>query len=255
MNFFIGCAIWAYKGWVGEFYPPKARATDFLHLYSRRLTTVEGNTTFYATPNPETVTRWSNQTPPEFEFCLKLPREITHNGLLQPHITHALNFLENMLPLGKNLGPMFAQLPPSYSPQSLDDLTNFLQSWPKNTAPLALEVRHPDWFREPHAHNLTALLETLNIARVLLDTRPIYSGKEDPQLHSARRKPNYPTISNYSSIYLDSVYFPSHPISQSAIYGRVDKLYPTMLTTGKANLLLCPLSHRRAIAPHCTSLL
>ena len=210
MNFFIGCAIWAYKGWVGEFYPPKTRATDFLHLYSRRLTTVEGNTTFYATPNPETVTRWANQTPPEFEFCLKLPREITHNGLLQSHIPHALNFLENMLPLGKHLGPMFAQLPPSYSPQSLDDLTNFLQSWPKTTPHLALEVRHPDWFREPHAHNLTALLETLNIARVLLDTRPIYSGKEDPQLHSARRKPQLP-LQFQTTAPFTLIRFISHP--------------------------------------------
>ncbi len=192
MNFLIGCAIWAYKGWVGEFYPPKTRATDFLHLYSRRFTTVEGNTTFYATPNSETVTRWANQTPPGFEFCLKLPREITHNGLLQPHIPHALNFLEKMRPLGKHLGLMFAQLPPSYSPQLLADLTTFLQAWPTTITPLALEVRHADWFREPHASNLTALLEKLNIARVLLDTRPIYSGEDDPQLHSERRKPKLP---------------------------------------------------------------
>ncbi len=58
MNFFIGCAVWAYKGWVGELYPQGTRTADFLHLYSRRFTTVEGNTTFYAVPNQETVTRW-----------------------------------------------------------------------------------------------------------------------------------------------------------------------------------------------------
>ena len=53
MNFFIGCAVWAYKGWVGELYPQGTRTADFLNLYSRRFTTVEGNTTFYAVPNQE----------------------------------------------------------------------------------------------------------------------------------------------------------------------------------------------------------
>ncbi|MEA5549463.1 DUF72 domain-containing protein [Anabaena cylindrica UHCC 0172] len=192
MNFFIGCAVWAYKGWVGELYPPGTRSTEFLHLYSRRFTTVEGNTTFYAVPNSETVTRWATETPPGFEFCLKLPREITHQGLLRSHIPEALTFLEQMRPLGKHLGPIFAQLPPSYSPALLDDLTAFLAAWPRTDIPLALEVRHRDWFQEPHAGNLTALLEQLGVGRVLLDTRPIYTGDDDPQLTSERRKPQLP---------------------------------------------------------------
>jgi uncharacterized protein YecE (DUF72 family) len=192
VNFLIGCAVWAYKGWVGELYPQSTRATDFLHLYSRRFTTVEGNTTFYAIPNQETVSRWARETPPGFEFCLKLPRDITHQGLLQPYIPAALKFLEGMRPLGKRLGPIFAQLPPSYAPTLLKDLTTFLEAWPSLDVPLALEVRHQDWFREPHRSNLTTLLETLGVGRVLLDSRPIYSGDDDPQLHSERRKPKLP---------------------------------------------------------------
>jgi uncharacterized protein YecE (DUF72 family) len=46
-RFYIGCAVWAYKDWVGELFPPGSKSADFLSLYSRRLTTVEGNTTFY----------------------------------------------------------------------------------------------------------------------------------------------------------------------------------------------------------------
>lgn len=48
MNFRLGCAVWSYKGWVGDFYPQRSRPTKFLHLYSQRLTAVEGNTTFYS---------------------------------------------------------------------------------------------------------------------------------------------------------------------------------------------------------------
>ncbi|BAY17120.1 hypothetical protein NIES21_29540 [Anabaenopsis circularis NIES-21] len=211
MNFFIGCAVWSYKGWMGEFYPPGTRATDFLSLYSRRLTTVEGNTTFYAVPNQETISRWVAQTPPGFEFCLKLPRDITHTGLLQPNIPAALKFLAGMQPLGKRLGPMFVQLPPSYSPTLIDDLTNFLVAWPWETAPLALEVRHFDWFKEPYSSQLTALLENLGVGRVLLDSRPIYNGEDDPQLHSERRKPKLPVQFSVTAPF-SLIRFISHPI-------------------------------------------
>ncbi|AFZ26821.1 hypothetical protein Cylst_4760 [Cylindrospermum stagnale PCC 7417] len=210
MNFFIGCAVWAYKGWVGEIYPQGTRTTDFLRVYSRRFTTVEGNTTFYAVPNQETVSRWASVTPPGFEFCLKLPRDITHQGLLQPYIPDALKFLEGMRPLGKHLGPMFAQLPPSYPPTLLDDLTAFLSAWPRTDAPLALEVRHRDWFREPHASNLTALLEKLGVGRVLLDSRPVYTGDDDPQLESERRKPKVPVQFSVTAPFT-LIRFISHP--------------------------------------------
>ncbi|MGE5660474.1 MAG: DUF72 domain-containing protein [Actinomycetota bacterium] len=193
MNFLIGCAVWAYKGWVGEFYPPKTRPADFLNLYSRRFTAVEGNTTFYAVPNAETVTRWAMETPPGFEFCLKLPRDLTHNGLLQPAISDALKFLEQMQPLGKRLGPIFAQLPPSYEPELLDDLVAFLEAWPRTEVPLALEVRHRNWFKEPHASNLTTILEQLGVGRVLLDSRPVYIAGKSQSLQ-AEKKPNLPVV-------------------------------------------------------------
>lgn len=210
MNFFIGCAVWAYKGWVGELYPSGTRAVDFLQLYSHRFTTVEGNTTFYAVPNKETVTRWYSETPPDFEFCLKLPRDITHKGLLQPRIPEALKFLEGMQLLGKRLGPMFAQLPPSYAPTLIGDLTAFLEAWHQTGARLALEVRHIDWFTEPYATQLTALLERLEIGRVLLDTRPIYTGDDDPQIQSQRRKPKVPVLFNITAPF-SLIRFISHP--------------------------------------------
>ncbi|MGJ5673411.1 MAG: DUF72 domain-containing protein [Nostochopsis sp.] len=210
MSFFIGCAVWAYKGWVGELFPPGTRPADFLHLYSRRFTIVEGNTTFYAIPNQETVARWATDTPPGFEFCLKLPRDITHNQQLQPYISDAGKFIERMRPLGKRLGPIFAQLPPSYAPTLIDDLTAFLSAWPHTEIPLALEVRHRDWFKEPHASNLTALLEKLGVGRVLLDTRPIYAGDDDPQLQSERRKPKLPVQFSITAPF-SLIRFISHP--------------------------------------------
>lgn len=208
--FRLGCAVWSYKGWVGDFYPAGSRASEFLRLYGRRLTTVEGNTTFYATPDPETVARWAADTLPGFEFCLKLPKELTHQGLLEPSIAGALSFLAQMRGLGDRLGPIFAQLPPRYGPEFLEDLTAFLGAWSQENAELALEVRHPDWFMEPYASQLNSLLEKLGIGRVLLDSRPIYDTPEDVQILSERRKPQLPLQLSVTAPF-SLIRFISHP--------------------------------------------
>lgn len=169
---------------------------------------MEGNTTFYSVPNAETVARWAKDAPPGFEFCLKLPKSVTHNGLLAPSLPGAIAFLNHMQGLGDRLGPMFAQLPPSYGPANLTDLSNFLQGW--TGAELALEVRHPDWFKEPHNSRLNALLEDLGMGRVILDTRPIYECEDDPQLHSERKKPSVP-VQPVVTAPFSLIRFISHP--------------------------------------------
>lgn len=190
MTFRLGCAIWAYKQWVGDLFPPKSKASDFLNLYSRRFTCVEGNTTFYSIPDRATVDRWKSETPTGFKFCPKLPKTLTHTGKLAPSLPGALQFLELMQRLDDRLGVVFAQLPPSYSPANLKDLEAFLRGW--TGAKLALEVRHAQWFREPYRTQLNELLKELSIGRVLLDTRPIYECEDDPQLQSERKKPQVP---------------------------------------------------------------
>ncbi|MGC1307427.1 MAG: DUF72 domain-containing protein [Phormidesmis sp.] len=196
LNFRMGCAVWAFKDWVGSFYPAKSQAANFLRLYGERMLTVEGNTTFYSVPAPEMIQRWAAHTPDEFRFCLKLPRSVTHEGPLMAHLPAALSFLTLVQGLGDRLGPVMAQLPPSYSPAAIDDLTKFLTAWPREAAPIAVEVRHLDWYKEGPAAELTARLKRLGVGRVLLDTRAMYAweaeGDADPQLRSNRRKPKVP---------------------------------------------------------------
>jgi uncharacterized protein YecE (DUF72 family) len=112
--------------------------------------------------------------------------------------------------LGDRLGPIFAQLPPQYSPALLDDLVVFLRAWPRGNTPLAVEVRHPNWFREPHASTLTDVLKHLGVGRVLLDTRPIYDGPDDPQIGTERRKPKLPLQPGVTAS-VSLIRFISHP--------------------------------------------
>lgn len=208
MTFRLGCAIWAYKQWVGDLFPPKSKASDFLNLYSRRFTCVEGNTTFYSIPDRATVDRWKSETPDGFKFCPKLPKTLTHTGKLAPSVPGALQFLELMQRLDDRLDILFAQLPPSYSPANFKDLEAFLRGW--TGANLALEVRHAQWFREPYRTQLNELLKELNIGRVILDTRPIYECEDDPQLQSERKKPQVPLQPDITASF-SLIRYISHP--------------------------------------------
>lgn len=182
MTISIGCAVWSYPGWVGEIFPPKTPAREFLRMYSNYFPAVEGNTTFYAIPDRATIDRWIAQTPAGFKFCLKFPRAITHSGLLAPQIVPALAFVAQMQALGDRLGVMFIQLPPHYAPDAtrFADLTVFLTALAGQGSSLAVEVRQLDWFKSPHQEQLTELLTHLGVGRVILDSRPIYEA--DPEL-------------------------------------------------------------------------
>lgn len=174
-NFFhLGCAVWAYKGWVGDLYPAGTSSSKFLSLYSRSFAAVECNSTFYAVPNQSVLNAWCDRTPPEFRFCPKFPRDLTHQGLLTPQIPAAQKFLTQMQELGDRLGCPFIQLPPHYGSNHFADLQEFLIGLRNTSTPLALEVRHRSWFQPPHEEKLNQLLQAHNISRVILDSRPIY---------------------------------------------------------------------------------
>ena len=201
-RFHLGCAIWGYKDWVGELFPPGSTQSDFLSLYSRRLTTVEGNTTFYATPAEQVVRRWAAETPETFRFCFKLPRDVSHEGRLAAQVETTRAFVDRMAPLGERLGPFFLQLPPGYRADKLDDLEQWLKNWPGGYQ-IAVEVRHLDWYKEPGESALTALLERYHAGRVLMDVRPLSAGPlPGPEENLQRARDNKPDV-------------PLHPIVSS----------------------------------------
>jgi uncharacterized protein YecE (DUF72 family) len=230
----IGCAIWSFPGWVGEVYPPKTPAKDFLRVYSHHFPAVEGNTTFYATPDRVTIDRWIAQTPTGFKFYLKFPRAITHNGLLEPYILPAQAFVTQMQELGDKLGVMFIQLPPNYAPsERFADLTIFLTALSKQDVSnsllsvlthrlgkppsrcvktvIALEVRHLDWFKSPHRERLNELLTKLGIGRVILDSRPIYEAAKSGEAVIACKKPQVPIDLTLTAPFT-LIRYVSHPV-------------------------------------------
>ncbi len=189
--------MWGLKTWVGSFFPKGTKQKDFLATYSRRLNTVEGNTTFYALPDVATLERWRDETPPGFKFCLKVPQEISHRKRLRQIEGDLAAFVDRLGRLGERCGPSFLQLPPTFGSQQFALLDAFVQQWPREFR-LAIEPRHADYFGQGvAAARFSELLQRHNIALCEFDTRGLRSSSatdttDTAEAQAAReRKPDF----------------------------------------------------------------
>lgn len=190
--YFIGCPSWSENAWREYLYPADASAAQMLGLYSQVFNAVEGNTTFYARPSPATVARWAATMPAHFRFTAKFPRDISHGGDLRDHLEPAFDFIRLMAPLGARVSPYWLQLPASYGPGRLEELSQFLQ---QVGVSVAVEVRHPTFFAKGEEERaLNRLLAELGVERVCLDPRALFScTSSDPAIvHAQSKKPNVP---------------------------------------------------------------
>ncbi|EIJ43648.1 hypothetical protein BegalDRAFT_2813 [Beggiatoa alba B18LD] len=166
---YVGCPVWAHKAWVGTLYPAYAKEKDFLSYYAQQFNTIELNSTHYHIPDSATTQRWKQSVPTHFRFCPKLPQEISHRQLLTGE-TQALTqtFCQAMLELKPVLGMCFLQLPPTFSPTQFPLLLNFLDTFPADI-PLAVEFRHPAWFKAGYFATIAQVLAEKQIATVITD--------------------------------------------------------------------------------------
>ena len=192
----LGCPAWSISEWRGTFLHAGTRTAEFLGEYSKTFNTVEGNSFFYALPKINVVERWVSQAAEGFEFCFKVPRDLSHFGTLKSEgavYDRLIQCLDCVIQAGK-LGPTFLQLHASFSPERLDELESFCKRWP-DRFPLAVEVRHLDFFTDDtSAHRLNQFLESHGVDRVIFDSRGLFHAPPgDPAEEiSQGRKPNLP---------------------------------------------------------------
>ena len=165
----VGCPIWTNKEWLGSYFPLGIKEADYLLYYAQQFNSLELNTTHYRIPDAGTVRRWREAVGPEFKFCPKLPRSISHERELFQTDDLVVPFARAFAEMGTNLGWAFLQLPPHFGPEHLPRLERFLLDWPA-TVPLAVELRHPRWFADRGlADAVFATFEALNKTLVLTD--------------------------------------------------------------------------------------
>jgi uncharacterized protein YecE (DUF72 family) len=167
LDYYLGSMGFSYKGWRGVFYPEDLPARSYLAHYSQYFNAVEIDSTFYGIPRPTSVKRWASITAPDFRFCLKTPREITHERRLAlddgaGQLMH--QFLDVAGLLEDRLGAILIQLPPTFTVDYLDSLATFLQALPTGYR-YAVELRDPSW----HNDQTSPLMRQHGVAWVALD--------------------------------------------------------------------------------------
>lgn len=140
----VGTSGWSYAHWRGVFYPRGLPSSEWLRFYAERFHSVEVNGTFYRTPSQSTVERWRDEVPDDFVFAVKGSRFITHYRRLVGPREQLESFLERVGHLGRKLGIVLWQLPPSLA---RDDalLDRFLGELPDGGPRHAVEFRNASW--------------------------------------------------------------------------------------------------------------
>ncbi len=165
VNIYLACPQWS--GFEGKLYPKNTKASDFLHHYSRQFNAIELNTTFYGV-NRASLLKWSKMVPPEFKFCPKVPKDISHFRYLIGAEFATKSFCEDIAIFGHNLGPAFLLLPQNFTPVRFGDLMQYVAQFPSDTR-LSIEVRNKEWFKPEWKHKLFALFEHYNIVSIITD--------------------------------------------------------------------------------------
>ncbi len=146
-EFYIGCTGWGMKEWKGTYYPEKTKPENFLYEYGKQFNTIELNSTHYGTPKQEVLEKWYGDTPPDFIFCPKLHKAISHRKLLGTDSDIIENTINALSILNEKLGPIFMQLPPYFDGSRMDDIERFYQKIPDDVD-LSLELRHASWYED-----------------------------------------------------------------------------------------------------------
>jgi uncharacterized protein YecE (DUF72 family) len=166
MKIYIGTSGWQYYHWKVKFYPENLPSKDFLRFYSKYFNTVEINTSFYHFTKKSTFEKWKKEVNRNFLFSIKLNRLFTHFRKLKLNKDDKRilkETIESYKVLGKNLGPILIQLPPSLK-KDLKVLEKFLKNF-KNLK-LAIEFRHKSWL-DKETYNF---LKKKKIAFVISDS-------------------------------------------------------------------------------------
>ncbi|HEY8638042.1 MAG TPA: DUF72 domain-containing protein [Solirubrobacteraceae bacterium] len=171
----VGTSSWADPGFVEEWYPRGLALRDQLPWYAERFEAVEVNSTFYAIPREQMVSRWAQVTPDGFTFDVKLHRLLSRHSAdlksLPPDLRDAagttgrgrvvlderleaamaqqtLSALAPLVAAGK-LASLLLQLSPAFRPgdHELRELEPLLGALAPHR--VAIELRHRGWLDAP----------------------------------------------------------------------------------------------------------
>lgn len=161
-RFRVGCAGWSIASKHAELFGPGDSA---LARYATRFNATEINSSFYRPHQRQTYARWAKSVPTGFRFAVKLPKSISHESRLQ-HCGALLDgFMAEIDGLGRKLGGILVQLPPSLVFDARAAATFFAMLRRRTETAIACEPRHVSWFSAA----ADSIMERYAINRVAAD--------------------------------------------------------------------------------------
>jgi len=151
-EFYVGCAKWGRKDWIGKLYPPGTKEKDFLKYYAKIFNSIEFNGFFYSNHSREQVQKWREQVPEGFKFCPKFTQFITHYKRLKDTRHEVDTFLSVIDAFGDTLGPVFLMPHPQMGLSQLPVIEAFLDGLPADLE-VFLELRHEDFYTGDDGYN------------------------------------------------------------------------------------------------------
>lgn len=160
----IGCSGFLYDHWRKNFYPEDLSKNYWLEYYSKHISTVELNVTFYKLPDRETFSKWYLSTPEGFVFSLKGSRFITHIKKVKDCAEPVEAFFSRALLLKEKLGVILWQFPPSLA-LDLERLKDFIELLEPYEMKNTFEFRNKTWINK----KVVDLLKKKNVALCMAD--------------------------------------------------------------------------------------
>ncbi|WP_213807219.1 DUF72 domain-containing protein [Granulicella sp. dw_53] len=154
----IGTAGWSIP-------PSEEQERTRLYRYSRTLSCVEINSSFYRPHRTATWAKWAKETPSNFRFSIKAPKTVTHEEKLHNTAPLLKTFFEQIEPMREKMGPILFQLPPSLSFDFAlaEDFFSLVRELYQGE--VVLEPRNTNWFTTA----ANTLFKRFAIARVAAD--------------------------------------------------------------------------------------
>ena len=131
-------------------FPEAFRIKSRLHYYASLFNTLEVNSSFYKVPMASTFEKWSMDVPENFQFTIKLWKEITHVKNLQSDLDKIELFLKAAGHIGNKKGCLLVQFPGKITLEYFNEVEAILRKIMEHHDPnpwrKAIEFRHPSWY-------------------------------------------------------------------------------------------------------------
>lgn len=131
-------------------FPEDFQKRSRLHYYSTLFNTVEVNSCFYKSPLHSTYQKWTREVGENFQFSLKVSKEITHVKELRSEIGCMEKFMSSATGTGDKKGCLLIQFPGKISLEYFNQVESILaelnQHDPENNWRKAVEFRNASWY-------------------------------------------------------------------------------------------------------------